>query len=162
MDFFDRFAVPHPSFLIYASMVAIGLTMLAIVVGITYFKKWGYLWREWITTVDHKRIGIMYLLSALLMLFRGGVDAIMMRYQLAMPENTFLDSQHYNEVFTTHGVVMILFMAMPFIIFFFNYLVPLQIGARDVAFPRLNALKLLVILYGDGIIQSVIYSRWIT
>ena len=61
MEYFDRFAVPHPSLLIYASMVAIGLTMIAIVVGITYFKKWGYLWREWLTTVDHKRIGIMYI-----------------------------------------------------------------------------------------------------
>ena len=151
MDFFDRFAVPHPSFLIYASMVGIGLTMVAIVLGITYFKKWGYLWREWITTVDHKRIGIMYLLSALLMLFRGGVDAIMMRYQLSMPENTFLDSQHYNEVFSTHGVVMILFMAMPFIIFFFNYVIPLQIGARDVAFPRLNALSFWLFFMGMGL-----------
>ncbi len=151
MDFFDRFAVPHPSFLIYASMVGIGLTMVAIVLGITYFKKWGYLWREWITTVDHKRIGIMYLLTALLMLFRGGVDAIMMRYQLSMPENTFLDSQHYNEVFSTHGVVMILFMAMPFIIFFFNYVIPLQIGARDVAFPRLNALSFWLFFMGMGL-----------
>ena len=125
--------------------------MLAIVVGITYFKKWGYLWREWITTVDHKRIGIMYLLTALLMLFRGGVDAIMMRYQLSMPENTFLDAQHYNEVFTTHGIVMILFMAMPFITFFFNYLIPLQIGARDVAFPRLNALSFWLFFMGMGL-----------
>ncbi|WP_391206880.1 cytochrome aa3 quinol oxidase subunit I [Psychrobacillus sp. L4] len=151
MDFFKQFAVPHPSFLIYASMVGIGLTMLAIVVGITYFKKWGYLWKEWLTTVDHKRIGIMYLLSALLMLFRGGVDAIMMRAQLALPDNTLLDSEHYNEVFTTHGVVMILFMAMPFIMFFFNFLVPLQIGARDVAFPRLNAISFWLFFMGMGL-----------
>jgi len=148
MDFFDRFAVPHPSFLIYGAMVSIAIAMIAVVVGITYFKKWGYLWREWLTTVDHKRIGIMYLIVALLMLFRGGVDAIMMRYQLSMPDNTFLDSQHYNEVFTTHGIVMILFMAMPFITFFFNYLIPLQIGARDVAFPRLNALSFWLFFMG--------------
>ena len=89
--------------------------------ALTYFKKWGYLWREWLTTVDHKRIGIMYLLSALLMLFRGGVDAIMMRAQLAVPDNTLLDAQHYNEIFTTHGVVMIMFMAMPFIFGLMNY-----------------------------------------
>ena len=87
MEFFERFAMPHPSPAIYASMVAIGLTMIAIVAGLTYFKKWGYLWREWLTTVDHKRIGIMYLLSALLMLFRGGVDAIMLRAQLSAPDN---------------------------------------------------------------------------
>ncbi|MBA9026629.1 cytochrome aa3 quinol oxidase subunit I [Peribacillus huizhouensis] len=148
MDFFNRFAIPHPSFLIYASMVAIGLTGIAVILGITYFKKWGYLWREWLTTVDHKRIGIMYLISALLMLFRGGVDAIMLRAQLAIPDNKFLESQHYNEVFTTHGVVMILFMAMPFIMFFFNFVVPLQIGARDVAFPRLNAISFWLFFMG--------------
>ncbi len=148
MEFFERFAIPHPSIAIYASMVAAGLTMIAVIAGLTYFKKWGYLWREWITTVDHKRIGIMYLISALLMLFRGGVDAIMMRAQLAVPENKLLDAQHYNEIFTTHGVVMILFMAMPFIIFFMNFVVPLQIGARDVAFPRLNALSFWLFFMG--------------
>ena len=148
MDYFDRFAVPHPSPAIYASMVAIGLTMLAVVVGITYFKKWGYLWREWLTTVDHKRIGIMYILAALLMLFRGGVDALMMRAQTAIPDNGLLDGQHYNEVFTTHGVVMILFMAMPFIIGLMNIVTPLQIGARDVAFPRLNAVSFWLFFMG--------------
>ncbi|MBS4190401.1 cytochrome aa3 quinol oxidase subunit I [Bacillus sp. FJAT-49705] len=148
MDYFDRFAVPHPSPAIYASMVAIGLTVIAIFAGLTYFKKWGYLWREWLTTVDHKRIGIMYLISALLMLFRGGADAIMMRAQLAAPENTLLDAQHYNEIFTTHGIVMIIFMAMPFIMAFMNFVVPLQIGARDVAFPRLNALSFWLFFMG--------------
>jgi cytochrome aa3-600 menaquinol oxidase subunit I len=148
MDFFERFAVPHPSPAIYASMVAIGLTVIAIIAGLTYFKKWGYLWREWLTTVDHKRIGIMYLISALLMLFRGGADAIIMRAQLAIPENKMLDAQHYNEIFTTHGTVMIIFMAMPFIMAFMNYIVPLQIGARDVAFPRLNALSFWLFFMG--------------
>ncbi|MFU0790549.1 cytochrome aa3 quinol oxidase subunit I [Virgibacillus proomii] len=141
MDFFERFAIPHPSPAIYASMVAIGLTTIAIIVGLTYFKKWGYLWREWLTTVDHKKIGIMYMISALLMLFRGGADVLMMRAQTAVPENTLLDAQHYNEIFTTHGVVMIIFMAMAFIIALMNFVIPLQIGARDVAFPRLNALS---------------------
>jgi cytochrome aa3-600 menaquinol oxidase subunit 1 len=148
MDYFDRFAVPHPSPAIYASMVAIGLTMIAVVAGITYFKKWGYLWREWLTTVDHKRIGIMYILAALLMLFRGGVDALMMRAQTAIPDNGLLDGQHYNEVFTTHGVVMILFMAMPFIIGLMNIVTPLQVGARDVAFPRLNAVSFWLFFMG--------------
>ena len=148
MEFFERFMVPHPSFLIYASMVMIALVSIGIVAAITYFKLWGYLWREWFTSVDHKKIGIMYLIAALLMLFRGGADAIMMRYQLSFPENGFLTAQHYNEVFTTHGVVMILFMAMPFIVFFFNLLVPLQIGARDVAFPRLNNLSFWLFFMG--------------
>ncbi|MES9684556.1 cytochrome aa3 quinol oxidase subunit I [Bacillus sp. AFS001701] len=148
MEFFDRFAIPHPNPAIYASMIAIGVTVIAIVAGLTYFKKWGYLWREWLTTVDHKRIGIMYLLSALLMLFRGGVDAILMRAQTAVPENTLLDAQHYNEIFTTHGLVMIIFMAMPFIYALMNFVVPLQIGARDVAFPRLNALSFWLFFMG--------------
>lgn len=148
MDFFDRFAVPNPGPTIYASMVAIALTLIAIIVGLTYFKKWGYLWREWLTTVDHKRIGIMYLISALLMLFRGGVDAIMMRAQTAVPENTLLGAQEYNEIFTTHGVVMIIFMAMAFVMALMNFVVPLQIGARDVAFPRLNALSFWFYFFG--------------
>jgi cytochrome aa3-600 menaquinol oxidase subunit 1 len=148
MDFFDRFAIPHPSPIIYASMVAIGVVVIAIIAGLTYFKKWNYLWREWLTTVDHKRIGLMYLISALIMLFRGGVDAIMMRAQLSAPENTLLDAQHYNEIFTTHGIVMIIFMAMPFIFAFMNYIVPLQIGARDVAFPRLNAISFWLFFMG--------------
>ncbi|MCA1028864.1 MULTISPECIES: cytochrome aa3 quinol oxidase subunit I [Cytobacillus] len=141
MDFLDRFAVPNPGPTIYASMVAIALTTIAIIIGLTYFKKWGYLWREWLTTVDHKRIGIMYLISAILMLFRGGVDAIMMRAQTAVPDNTLLGAQEYNEIFTTHGVVMIIFMAMAFIMALMNFVIPLQIGTRDVAFPRLNALS---------------------
>lgn len=127
--------------MIYGAMVSIVVVSLAILIGLTYFKKWGYLWKEWLTTVDHKRIGVMYIISALLMLFRGGVDALLMRAQLAGPEMKILDAQHYNEIFTTHGVIMILFMAMPFIIGLMNVVVPLQIGARDVAFPRLNAVS---------------------
>ncbi|GJM75408.1 hypothetical protein HMSSN036_76240 [Paenibacillus macerans] len=72
--------------MIYGAMVSIVVASLAILIGLTYFKKWGYLWREWLTTVDHKRIGIMYIICALLMLFRGGVDALLMRAQLAVPE----------------------------------------------------------------------------
>ena len=148
MDFFDRFAVPHPSFAIYASMVAIAVVTLAIIVGLTYFKKWGYLWREWLTTVDHKRIGIMYIAAALVMFVRGLIDALMLRAQLAVPDNTILDAQHYNEVFSTHGIIMILFMAMPFLFGLMNIATPLQIGARDVAFPRLNALSFWLFFWG--------------
>ncbi len=127
--------------MIYGAMASIVLASIGIVVGLTYFKKWTYLWREWLTTVDHKRIGIMYIICALLMLFRGGVDALLMRGQLARPDNGLLDAQHYNEIFTTHGVIMILFMAMPFVIGLMKVVIPLQIGARDVAFPRLNAVS---------------------
>jgi cytochrome aa3-600 menaquinol oxidase subunit I len=125
--------------LILGSQIAILLTMLGIVAGLTYFKLWKWLWREWLTTVDHKRIGIMYIVAAVLMFFRGGMDGLLMKAQTSMPEMEFLNSQHYNEIFTTHGVIMILFMAMPFLMGLMNIIIPLQIGARDVAFPQLNA-----------------------
>ncbi|CAM4417873.1 cbb3-type cytochrome c oxidase subunit I [Paenibacillus xylanexedens] len=134
--------------LIYGAMVAIGITMITIVAVLTYFKKWGWLWRNWLTTVDHKKIGIMYIIASIIMLFRGGVDALMMRLQLAMPNNEFLNPEHYNQVFTTHGTIMILFMAMPFMFGLFNVIVPLQIGARDVAFPFLNALSFWLFFLG--------------
>ncbi|MFD1204301.1 cytochrome aa3 quinol oxidase subunit I [Sporosarcina contaminans] len=134
--------------MIYAAMVMIVVVSVAIVAGLTYFKKWGYLWREWLTTVDHKKIGVMYIIAALLMLFRGGADALLMRAQTAVPENGLLDGQHYNEIFTTHGIIMILFMAMPFIIGLMNVVIPLQIGARDVAFPRLNAVSFWLFFFG--------------
>lgn len=127
--------------LIYGADVSIAITMIGIVFYLTYFKKWKWLWTEWLTTVDHKKIGIMYIISAILMLFRGGVDALLMRTQLAVPGAKLLDSQHYNEIFTTHGTIMIIFMAMPFLIGLINVVVPLQIGARDVAYPYLNAVS---------------------
>ncbi|SHQ79449.1 cytochrome c oxidase, subunit I [Mycobacteroides abscessus subsp. abscessus] len=127
--------------IILGSQIAILLTSLGIIGGLTYLKKWKWLWREWITTVDHKRIGIMYIVAAVLMFFRGGMDGLMMKAQTSRPEMEILNAQHYNEVFTAHGVIMILFMAMPFLIGLMNVVIPLQIGARDVAFPQLNALS---------------------
>ncbi|MBO7743332.1 cbb3-type cytochrome c oxidase subunit I [Paenibacillus sp. MWE-103] len=134
--------------LIYGADVSIGLTSIAIVFVLFYFKKWGWLWREWLTTVDHKKIGMMYLIASLLMLFRGGVDALLMRAQLAMPNVHFLQADHYNSVFTTHGTIMILFMAMPMMFGLFNMVVPLQIGARDVAYPYLNAVSFWLFFFG--------------
>ncbi|PSR25627.1 MAG: cytochrome ubiquinol oxidase subunit I [Sulfobacillus benefaciens] len=121
--------------------IGIVLSMLFLVYMLTRLKKWGWLWREWLTSVDHKKIGIMYLVSALLMLFRGGVDALMIRSQLALPNNHLLPVGQYDELFTTHGTIMIFFMAMPFLFALFNVAIPLMIGARDVAFPRLNAIS---------------------
>ncbi|AJY77085.1 cbb3-type cytochrome c oxidase subunit I [Paenibacillus beijingensis] len=142
----DFFVTGDP--LIYGADVSIVLVTIAIVFVLTYFKKWGWLWREWLTTVDHKRIGIMYLIASLLMLFRGGVDALLMRTQLALPDIPFLKAEHYNEIFTTHGTIMILFMAMPMMFALFNMVVPLQIGARDVAYPFLNALSFWLFFLG--------------
>ncbi|AWX54701.1 MULTISPECIES: cbb3-type cytochrome c oxidase subunit I [Brevibacillus] len=146
-DFASTFFVTGDP-LIYGADVSIVLSIIAIVFVLTKYKKWGWLWREWLTTVDHKRIGIMYLIASLLMLFRGGVDALLMRLQLAFPNVEFLNSEHYNAIFTTHGTIMILFMAMPMMFALFNMVVPLQLGARDVAYPFLNALSFWLFMLG--------------
>lgn len=125
--------------------IFMALIAIAVVAGITYYKKWGYLWKEWLTTVDHKKIGIMYIILAAVMLLRGFVDALMMRSQQALAVGHsagYLPPEHYNQIFTAHGVIMIFFMAMPFMFGLMNLAVPLQIGARDVAYPYLNSLSL--------------------
>ncbi|MDC3425859.1 cbb3-type cytochrome c oxidase subunit I [Aquibacillus sp. 3ASR75-11] len=142
----DFFVTGDP--LIYGADVSILLVTIAVIFVLTYFKKWNWLWREWLTTVDHKKIGIMYLIASLLMMFRGGVDALLMRTQLAFPNADFLPSDKYNEIFTTHGTIMILFMAMPLMFALFNMVVPLQIGARDVAYPFLNAVSFWAFFFG--------------
>jgi len=137
--------------MILGAQISLLFGAIAMVVGLTYFKKWKWLWTEWITTVDHKKIGTMYILCAVLMLFRGGVDALLMRIQLTLPNLHFLDEHHYDEIFTTHGTIMILFMAMPFLMGLINLVVPLQIGARDVAFPYLNAISFWLFFIGMGL-----------
>ena len=137
--------------IIFSMLGFIVLAGIAVVGGITYFKKWAYLWREWIVTVDHKRIGAMYLIVAFVMLFRGFVDAVMMRTQQALSSGDsygYLVPQHFDQVFTAHGVIMIFFVAMPLMFAFFNWVVPLQIGARDVAFPVLNSLSFWLFVAG--------------
>src|ERR1700745_3797888 len=103
-----------------------------------------YLWREWITSVDHKRIGVMYCLLGVVMLLRGFIDAIMMRSQQALAFHApgYLPPEHYNQVFSAHGTIMIFFGAMPLVIGLMNFAVPLQLGVRDVAFPTLNSVSL--------------------
>ena len=116
-----------------------------IILGmITYYRKWQYLWKEWLTSVDHKKIGIMYIILSLVMLLRGFADALMMRSQQAMAAGNslgYLTPEHFNQVFSAHGTIMILFMAMPFLTGLMNIIVPQQIGARDVAFPFLNSVS---------------------
>ena len=109
---------------------------------------------SWLTTVDHKRIGIMYFLTAFFFFFVGGLEALLIRIQLFKPENTFISPETYNQMFTMHGTTMVFLVAMPMAVAFFNYLVPLQIGARDVAFPRLNALSYWIYLLGGLFINS--------
>ena len=123
-----------------ASAVVI-VVILGVLVWVAV-KGWlPYLWREWITSVDHKRIGVMYVLLAMVMLLRGFIDAIMMRSQQALAFNApgYLPPEHYDQIFSAHGTLMIFFVAMPFVIGLMNFVVPLQLGMRDVAFPTLNS-----------------------
>jgi cytochrome o ubiquinol oxidase subunit 1 len=135
----DAIPLHEPILIGTFAMVALGgITVLA---ALTYFKVWGYLWREWLTSVDHKKIGVMYIILAIIMLLRGFADALMMRAQQAIAFGDaagYLPPHHYDQVFTAHGVIMIFFVAMPLITGLMNLVVPLQIGARDVAFPFLN------------------------
>ena len=159
--------------IMFWTFIGLIVATIGLVAGLTYFKKWGWLWREWLTSTDHKKIGIMYITLALVMLVRCGIDALMMKYQTSVPENTFLSAQHFNEVFSAHGTIMIFFMAMPVLFGIMNIIIPLQIGARDVAFPKLNLLGLWItisaaILYniaflvGDHLMQDgLLTSHWL-
>jgi len=137
-------SVPYHEPIIMITVAAIVILGVALVAAVTYFGKWEYLWKEWFTTVDHKKIGVMYMIVAFVMLLRGFADAIMMRSQQVLAsagEAGFLPPHHYDQVVTAHGVIMIIFMATPFVVGLMNLAVPLQIGARDVAFPFLNSLS---------------------
>ena len=137
--------------IIFSMLTFIMIAGIAVVGGITYFKKWSYLWHEWIVTVDHKRIATMYLVVALVMLFRGFTDAVMMRVQQAMASGVsdgYLIPEHFDQIFTAHGAIMIFFVAMPLMFSLFNLVIPLQIGARDVAFPFLNSLSFWLFVVG--------------
>lgn len=136
-------AIPFHEPIVMVTVSGIILGSIAVIIALTYFKLWGPLWRDWITTVDHKRIGIMYIFLAIVMLIRGFADAIMMRSQQFLASGGyagFLPPEHYDQIFTAHGVIMIFFVAMPFVIGLMNIVIPLQIGARDVAYPFLNNL----------------------
>ncbi|MEZ1440666.1 cytochrome o ubiquinol oxidase subunit I [Pseudomonas shirazica] len=144
-------AIPYHEPIVMVTLAMIALGGIAVVGAITYFRKWTYLWSEWLTTVDHKKIGVMYIIVAMVMLLRGFADAIMMRTQLAAAtggSEGYLPPEHYDQIFTAHGVIMIIFMAMPFFTGLMNLAVPLQIGARDVAFPFLNSLSFYLLLAG--------------
>lgn len=137
----DWSAIPfdQPIPLIAGAVVLIAI--LAVLIWVVVKGHLPYLWHEWITSVDHKRIGVMYILLASVMLLRGGSDAIMMRIQQAVAYQSqgYLPPEHYNQIFSAHGTIMIFFVAMPFVIGLMNLVVPLQLGVRDVAFPTLNS-----------------------
>jgi cytochrome o ubiquinol oxidase subunit 1 len=131
--------------ILLGTFIAVAVVGLIVLSWVTRNGWWGYLWREWFCSIDHKKIGIMYIVLGIVMLLRGFADAIMMRTHqvLAFGDNTgYLPPYHYDQIFTAHGVIMIFFVAMPLVVGLMNLLVPLQIGARDVAFPFLNNFSL--------------------
>jgi len=137
-------AIPFQNHFAMGAGIFMVLGFVGVVIALTVFRKWSYIWTEWVTSVDHKKIGIMYLILAFVMLLRGFSDALLMRSQQAIAAGGslgYLPSHHYDQIFTAHGVIMIFFVAMPLIFALLNMIVPLQIGARDVAYPYLNSLS---------------------
>jgi cytochrome o ubiquinol oxidase subunit I len=138
-------AIPFHEPIIMATVGIVGVVILAALAWVTVKGYWPYLWREWITSVDHKRIGVMYLIFALIMLVRGFADGIMMRTQQAVAAGGaqgYLPPEHFDQIFSAHGTIMIFFVAMPLVIGLMNFAVPLQLGVRDVAFPTMNSASL--------------------
>src|SRR4029077_9477368 len=137
-------AIPFNEPIPLLTAVVVVIVILAVLGIITVKGWWPYLWREWLTSVDHKRIGVMYFVLALIMLLRGFADAIMMRSQQAVAvggAQGYLPPDHYDQIFSAHGTIMIFFVAMPFVVGLMNFVVPLQLGVRDVAFPVLNSVS---------------------
>src|SRR5215475_4154993 len=134
-------AIPIDQPIPLAAGAVVLVAILAVLVWVVIKGHLPYLWNEWITSVDHKRIGVMYIFLAMIMLLRGFADALMMRGQqaIALHSDGYLPAEHYNQVFSAHGTIMIFFVAMPFVIGLMNLVVPLQLGVRDVAFPTLNS-----------------------
>jgi len=149
-------ALPFYSPIAAGGAAVIVLGGLGVIALITWLKAWNYLWREWLTTTDHKKIGIMYVVLALVMLMRGFIDAAMMRVQQAIAVNApgYLTPDHFQQIFSSHGTIMVFFMGMPFLFGLMNYIVPLQIGARDVAFPVLNAISLWLTAAGAALVMA--------
>ncbi len=153
-------AIPLHDPILLSTFVGVVIGGLAVLALLTRYRLWTPLWRDWITSIDHKKIGIMYMVLGLVMLLRGFADAIMMRAQQAMAfgENVgYLPPHHYDQIFTAHGVIMIFFVAMPFITGLMNYLVPLMIGARDVAFPFLNNFSFWMTTVGAVLVMASLF-----
>src|ERR1700688_1200088 len=137
-------AIPFEQPVVMIASGTVGFVIFCVLALVTVKGWWPYLWREWITSVDHKRIGVMYIGLALVMLLRGFADALMMRPQLALAPcgaAGLLPPEHYDQIFSAHGTIMIFFVGMPFVIGLMSFVVPLQLGVRDVAFPVLNSVS---------------------
>ncbi len=135
----------------FGGQVSMVLGLLAVVAALTYFKKWRWLWQEWLTTQDAKRIGVMYIVVSVVMLVRGFGDAVMLKLQQAMASGNsegFLSADHFQQVFTAHGTIMIFFVAMGLMFGIINLVLPLMIGTRDVSFPLMNSVSFYLFLAG--------------
>ncbi|MEZ0204002.1 cytochrome o ubiquinol oxidase subunit I [Ideonella sp.] len=153
-------AIPYHEPILIGTFIMVALGGLTLLALMTRFRVWGPLWRDWVTSIDHKKIGIMYIVMGLIMLLRGFADALMMRAQQALAFGDsagFLPPHHYDQVFTAHGVIMIFFVAMPLVTGFMNYVVPLQIGARDVAFPFLNNFSFWMTASGGALVMASLF-----
>ncbi|RVT93053.1 cytochrome o ubiquinol oxidase subunit I [Sphingomonas crocodyli] len=154
----ESFPVHEPILLV--TFIVVMTLGLGIVAAVTKYKLWGFLWREWFTSVDHKKIGIMYMILGIIMLLRGFADALMMRAQQAIAfgaSEGYLNSHHYDQIFSAHGTIMIFFVAIPLIVGLVNYVMPLQIGARDVAFPFLNNLSFWLTVAGALLVMVSLF-----
>jgi cytochrome o ubiquinol oxidase subunit 1 len=154
----ESFPVHEP--ILVWTFVVVALLGIGLVAVVSKYRLWGWLWREWLTSVDHKKIGIMYIILGIVMLLRGFADAIMMRLQQAWAfggSEGYLDAHHYDQIFSAHGTIMIFFVAIPLIVGIVNYVMPLQIGARDVAFPYLNSLSLWLTVAGALLVMISLF-----
>jgi cytochrome o ubiquinol oxidase subunit 1 len=157
---FNMDALPIHEPILVGTFIAVALLGISILGALTYFRLWAYLWSEWFTSVDHKRIGVMYIFLGVIMLLRGFSDAVLMRSQQAMAfghNQGFLAAHHYDQVFSAHGVIMIFFVAMPLVTGMMNFVVPLQIGARDVAFPFLNNFSFWMTVGGAVVVMMSLF-----
>ncbi len=160
---FGRFTIediPYHEPILLMTFAGVAVVGLAVLATITYFRFWGPLWRDWVTSIDHKKIGIMYCIFAMIMLLRGFADALMMRAQQSIAfgdQQGFLPPHHYDQIFTAHGMIMIFFVAMPFVTGLMNFAVPLQIGARDVAFPFLNNFSFWMTVSGGMLVMVSLF-----
>ncbi|HQT46557.1 MAG TPA: cbb3-type cytochrome c oxidase subunit I [Acidocella sp.] len=161
-------ALPYDNPIIVATFIFAAIAGAAVVGSVLYFGKLGYLWREWITTVDHKKIGVMYIIVGLVMLFRGFADGLMIRTQQVMadgPHSTgvlgaahgFIPPFHFDQIYSAHGTIMLIFAATPILAGLGNIIVPLQIGARDMAFPYMNAVSLWLTTAGAALVMISLF-----
>ncbi|ODA67398.1 Cytochrome bo(3) ubiquinol oxidase subunit 1 [Methyloligella halotolerans] len=168
MDFFGRLTLDSLPFYSAIAASGAGVTVLgglSVVALITYLGAWKALFGEWLSSLDHKKIGIMYVVVALVMLMRGFIDAAMMRSQQAVAFNSdgYLPPGHFDQIFSSHGTIMIFFMAMPFLSGIINFVMPQQIGSRDVAFPFMNAVSLWLTAAGAGLVLiSLVIGKFST